>query len=204
MSQRSFLFLLASARENGNTEVMARHAAAYLPHTIEQRWLRLSDHPLPTFTDIRHEGNGVYPVPEGNARLLLDATLAATDIVIASPLYWYTISASAKLYLDHWAGWMRVPGADFKAQMRSKTLWGVTSLSEENFEVAEPLIGSLRLSVEYFGGRWGGALLGYHNRPGDALADADGLERARTFFAGADPAASLRLASPRRTQLARA
>jgi hypothetical protein len=204
MSQRSFLFLLASARENGNTEVMTRHAAAYLPHAVEQRWLRLSDHPLPAFADIRHEGDGVYPAPEGDARLLLDATLAATDIVIASPLYWYNLSAPAKLYLDHWAGWMRVPGAEFKTRMRSKTLWGVTSLSDEDFRVAEPLIGSLRLSAEYFGARWGGALLGYHNRPGEALADADGLERARTFFAGAEPSAFRRLASPRRTQLARA
>jgi hypothetical protein len=203
MSQRRFLFLLAGARHDGNTEIMARHAAAYLP-PAEQHWLRLSEHPLPAFTDIRHDGDGVYPVPDGNARMLLDETLAATDIVVASPLYWYNLAAPAKLYLDHWAGWMRVPGFDFKARMRSKTLWGVTSLSDADFRVAEPLIGSLRLSAEYFGARWGGALLGYHNRPGDALADADGLERARTFFASTEPAAFTRLASPRRTQLAHA
>ena len=122
MSHRSFLFLLASARRHGNTEIMARHAAAHLPGGIEQRWLRLTDHPLPDFEDIRHDGNGVYPVPDGNARTLLEATLASTDIVIASPLYWYSLATPAKHYMDHWAGWMRVPGLEFKARMRDKTL----------------------------------------------------------------------------------
>jgi NADPH-dependent FMN reductase len=201
MSTHRFLFLLASTRENGNTEVMARHAAAYLPEGVSQHWLRLVDHPLPEFTDIRHEGDGVYPAPEGNSKLLLDATLEATDIVIASPLYWYSLSTPAKRYLDHWSGWMRVPGVDFKARMRSKTIWGVTAVSHEDFTRAEPLVGALRLSAEYLGARFGGVLLGYANRPGEALDDAQGLERARTFFAGEQPVAVTRLASPHRTQL---
>lgn len=200
MDERSFLFLLASTRQEGNTEALARQAAAYLPAGTRQRWLRLADHPLPPFTDIRHEGDGVYPAPEGHARLLLDATLEATDVVIASPLYWYSVSAPAKLYLDHWSGWMRVPGVDFKARMAAKTFWGVTAVSHEDFRRAEPLIGTLRLSAEYFGARFGGALLGYANRPGELLADTDSLDRARTFFTGAVPAYT-RLASPRRTQL---
>ncbi|NUO56367.1 MAG: flavodoxin [Hamadaea sp.] len=201
MSPRRFLFLLASTRENGNTEVMARHAAAYLPTGVEQQWLRLVDHPLPDFTDIRHEGAGVYPEPVDHARTLLDATLAATDVVIASPLHWYSVATPAKRYMDHWSAWMRVPGVDFSERMRSKTFWGVTAVSHEDFTRAEPLIGTLRLSAEYFGARFGGVLLGYANRPGDALNDAAGLERARTFFAGEPATATTRLASPKRTQV---
>jgi len=204
MNARRFLFLLASTRANGNTEVMARHAAAYLPSGVEQRWLRLVDHPLPPFVDVRHEGDGVYPEPEGDARLLLDATLEATDIVIASPLYWYSLATPAKLYLDHWSGWMRVPGFDFKARMRHKTFWGVTAVSHEDFRRAEPLIGTLRLSAEYLGARFGGVLLGYANRPGEALDDTAGLERARTFFADEKPTATTRLASPNRIQVVHA
>ncbi|WP_280726085.1 NAD(P)H-dependent oxidoreductase [Kitasatospora sp. MAA4] len=182
---RSFLFLLASSREGGNTEALAREAAAQLPAGTEQRWLRLADLPLPVFEDVRHAPDGGGRELGENERLLLDATLAATDVVIASPLYWYSVSSSAKLYLDYWSHWLRVPGADFKERMGGKTFWAVSALASEDQQVAEPLLGTLRLSAEYFGARWGGGLLGYANRPGQVLADGPALERARDFFASA-------------------
>jgi multimeric flavodoxin WrbA len=180
---RSFTFILASARRGGNTETLARRAASRLPAGVEQRWLNLADLPLPTFRDLRHSGDGSYPPPVGPARVLLDATLAATDLVIASPLYWYSVSADAKTYLDHWSGWMRVPGVDFRARMAGKTLWAVGAVSDEDMSVAEPMLGTLRLTARYLDMRWGGALLGYANRPGDIEADAGALTRAGTFFA---------------------
>ncbi|MEV1167776.1 NAD(P)H-dependent oxidoreductase [Nonomuraea sp. NPDC049784] len=181
---RSFLFVLGSARRDGNTETLARHAAAQLPPGVTQRWIHLDDHPLPPFRDIRHTGgDGVYPAPTGAEKLLIEATLAATDLVIVSPLYWYSVSATTKLYLDYWSGWLRVPGYDFRRRMADKTTWAVTVISEEDRSVADPLVGTLRRSGEYFGGTWGGALVGYANRPDDILLDTDALERAKTFFA---------------------
>jgi multimeric flavodoxin WrbA len=177
----TFLFLLASARAGGNTELLARQAAQRLPQEVEQRWLRLRDLPLPEFGDGRHVGDRTHPQPVGNERLLLDATLAATNVVIASPLYWYTVSASAKLYLDHWSGWMYVPGLRFKERMRGKTLWAVSVLSEEP-EQAGPLVDTLRRCADYLGMRWGGALVGNGSRPGDVLTDGAALARARTLF----------------------
>lgn len=181
--RRSYLFLLGSSRLDGNTESLARHAAARLPADADVRWLRLVDLPLPAFEDVRHVGAGRYPEPVGNARVLLDATLAATDVVIVSPLYWYTVSADVKTYLDHWAGWMRVPGVDFRARMRNKALWAVSTISDEDPTTADPMLGTLRLTADYLGMRWGGGLLGYGNRPGDVLADAGALARAERFFA---------------------
>lgn len=179
---REFLFLLAGARPGGNTEALARAAAAQLPAHTRQTWLDLRELPLAAFEDVRHAGDGVYPQPEGNERILLDATLAADDLVIASPLYWYSVSASAKLYLDHWSGWLRVPGADFKARMRGKTMWAVSTLSSTDRTTTDPMLGTLRLSAEYLGMRWGGALLGYANRPGDITQDTAALTAAKTFF----------------------
>ncbi|MFL6055811.1 MAG: flavodoxin family protein [Actinoallomurus sp.] len=91
-------------RSGGNTEELARQAAAQLPSGVAQQWLRLRDLPLPDFQDLRHVPGAVYPEPTGNERILLDATLDATDLVIASPLYWYSVSAATKLYLDYWSG----------------------------------------------------------------------------------------------------
>ena len=185
---RRFLFLLGSSRPDGNTELLARRAAEQLPAGVEQRWISLTEHPLPEFEDLRHDSDHTRPT-EGNARLLLDATLAATDIVIASPLYWYTLSTPVKRYLDHWSGWLRTPGLDFKATLAGRTLWGVTALAHEEQEVADPLIGSLNNSAAYMGMRFGGVLLGNGSKPGDVLRDTDALTRAKTFFAQEPPLA---------------
>ncbi|MEV0416288.1 NAD(P)H-dependent oxidoreductase [Streptomyces sp. NPDC050448] len=179
---RKFVFLLASTRQDGNTEMLARQAAAALPDDVEQQWLRLKDLPVPAFVDSRHDGAGIYPQPVGNARVLLDATLSATDLVIASPLYWYSLSASAQLYLDHWSGWMRVPGLDFKPRMAGRTMWGITAMASEDRTKADPLIGTLRHCADYMGMHWGGSLLGLANAPGTVLADSEALCAAGRLF----------------------
>ncbi|MFH8973113.1 flavodoxin family protein [Streptomyces sp. NPDC017890] len=185
---RRFLFLLGSSRPEGNTELLTRRAAEQLPAHAEQRWIGLADHPLPEFEDLRHDSDHVRPTG-GNAGLLLDATLAATDIVIASPLYWYSLSTPVKRYLDHWSGWLRTPGLDFKSTLAGRTLWGVTALAHQEQEVADPLIGSLNNSAAYMGMRFGGVLLGNGSRPGDVLNDTEALARAKTFFAQEAPLA---------------
>ena len=181
MTRRRFLFLLGSSRTDGNTELLARRAAEQLPPDVEQQWISLAEHPLPDFTDLRHDSDHSRPT-DGTEALLLDATLAATDIVIASPLYWYSVSAQTKRYLDYWSGWLRTPGLDFKATLGGRTLWGVTALAHPQEVVADPLVGTLHNSAAYMGMRFGGVLLGNGSKPGDVLTDDAALTRAKTFF----------------------
>lgn len=182
---RHFVFVLGSARRDGNAETLARHAAAALPAGTAQTWLALDEHPLPLFADLRHADAAPWtPEIAGPARTLLEHTLAATDLVIVSPVYWYSLSAATKLYLDHWTAWLRAPGWDFKARMAGKNLWGVTALSDSNLAFAAPLEGTLRLTADYMQMRWGGLLAGEGNRPGDVRQDNAALARAAKFFSG--------------------
>jgi multimeric flavodoxin WrbA len=180
--EREIVFILGSARHNGNTEHLARYAARTLHESVKQNWVHLLDHKLPLFEDIRHHETRKYSVESESERTLLEATMSATDIVIASPVYWYSVSAATKLYLDYWSGWMRVEGVDFKTRMASKTLWGISAFSDEDWSGAQPLIDTLRLSAEYMKMTWGGVLLGYGNRPGDVMQHEPSLERAAKFF----------------------
>lgn len=184
-SRKEFLFLLGSARSGGNTELLARHAAKSLPDDVTRNWLSLNEHPLPAFEDIRHEVGRRYEIATESASMLLNATLSATDLVIASPVYWYSVSASVKLYLDHWSGWMRVEGVEFRERMAGKRMWVVTALSDDDFSAARPLIETLRMSAEYMKMTFPGALIGYGSRPGDVLNDAASIERANSFFGSA-------------------
>jgi len=181
--EREFLFILGSARYEGNTEHLARYAARSLPASMKQSWIHLLDHTLPLFEDIRHHESRKYSVASESEKILLDATLSATDIVIASPVYWYSTSAATKLYLDHWSGWMRLEGVNFRTRMASKTLWAISAFSDDDPSGAQPLIDTLQLTSDYMKMNWGGVLLGYGNRPGDVMNHAASLERAAKFFA---------------------
>ncbi|KQV50495.1 hypothetical protein ASC95_14075 [Pelomonas sp. Root1217] len=175
---RRILVLLASTRADGNAELMARASVAALPAATEVRWQRLAELDMPPFEDIRHSV-GQYPAPTGDLARLLDDTLWATDLLVASPLYWYSLPAPLKLYLDHWSAFMRVPGLDFKARMAGKAMHVLCATSSgDEPHLAAPLVDSLRFSAGYMKMRWGGAVLGDGTRPGDVLKDEAALAAA--------------------------
>ncbi|MDQ0992407.1 multimeric flavodoxin WrbA [Streptomyces sp. V3I7] len=109
--------------------------------------------------------------------------------MIVSPLYWYAVSGLTKRYLDHWSGWLRTPGIDFRATLAGRTLWGVTALAHAEQEVADPLVGTLSNTAAFMKMRFGGVLLGNGSAPGDVLKDTEALARAKTFFAREAPLA---------------
>lgn len=187
---RRFLFLLGSSRVDGNTEALACRAAAALPRDVAQQWIRLDDVQLPAFHDQRHPRGVDRPHPAGPEAMLLDATLAATDVVLVTPLYWYSVSASTKLYLDYWSGWLELPGLRFKQRMSAKTLWGISVRGDREPEVMQPLDGMLQLSADYLDMRWGGLLTGNGSAPGQVLNDVAALAQAGEFFATAPALAS--------------
>lgn len=180
-----FLFLNASTREPGhvgNTETLARRAAQALPADAAQTWLNLAGLDLPAFVDRRHT-TGSYPMPEGDAKRLLDALLAATDIVFVSPVYWFSAPSPLKLCLDQWSAWLRVPGLDFKARMAQKRLWVVSTSGDR--AKAQPMLDGYRLCAEFMGMAWQGALWGKGGAPEAVLADDAALAAAAGFFAAA-------------------
>ena len=101
---------------------------------------------------------------------------------MVAPVYWYSLPAAAKLYLDHWSAWLRAPGYDFKLRMAEKTIWAVSAYSDTDPRFAEPLKETLRLTAAYMQMHWGGHLLGRGNRPGDVLQDEKSVAAADRFF----------------------
>ena len=180
---RRFLFVLGSHRSDGNTELLARRAAAQLPGDVEQQWISLAEHPLPGFDDLRHGAGDPTRPEEGNHALLLEATVAATDIVIASPVYWYSLSSHTKRYLDHWTSWMHIQGLDFRAAMAGRTVWGVTTSAGDLPWLAEPLVNTINNWAAFMKMNFGGVLCGNGTAPGDVLKDTEALAHAKTFFA---------------------
>jgi multimeric flavodoxin WrbA len=180
MTAQRLLFLLTSTREEGNSEQLARRAAEALPPGTQTDWLRLDAHMREPFHDLRHTPGG-FPALTAELRTLCERTVAADELVFVTPVYWYSLPASGKLYLDHWLGWMRRPELRFRERMAGKVLSAITVNSGEDW-AAQPLLETLRLTAEYMGMRWRGALIGHGSRPGDVLRDAPALEAARDWL----------------------
>ena len=179
---RHVLFLLSASREAGhigNTETLARRAAARLPADTRQTWLPLSQLQLPPFVDVRHTV-GSYAPPEGDLKTALDALLDCSDLVVVAPVYWFSLPAPLKLLLDHWSGFLRVPGLDFKARMAGKRFWAISTSGHRGR--AQPMLDSLALCAEFMGMAWQPPLWGQGGAPGAVLADAAALAEAERFF----------------------
>ncbi len=174
----SILFLLGSSRRDGNAELLAKEAAKYLPSNVTQRWIRLSDYPLNPFQDVRHEDEWTYEMPIGNARILLEATLVADVLFFACPVYWYSLPAPAKLYLDHWSHWIRIPEINLRAKMKGKKMFLTTAMADSEVQESEPLIRSLQLTARYLEMVWCGHVLAQANAAGDVLHQPETLSNA--------------------------
>lgn len=178
-----FLFLVASARESGhlgNTEWLARQAAAALPADTPQTWLHLARLTLPPFVDQRHTV-GTYALPQGDLRTVFDAMRAASHIVLVAPVYWYSFPTSLKTLMDHWSAWIRIPGVPFKDEMATKTLQLVTTNGDR--AKAQPMIDSAALCAQFFAMAWGGVLWGKGGPPDVVQGDAAAQQAAASFLA---------------------
>jgi putative NADPH-quinone reductase len=187
LSTRHVLFLVASTREAGhmgNTEWLARQAAASLPADTTQTWVHLARAGIPEFVDQRHTV-GSYPIPdEGSVmRQLLDQTLACTDLVFVAPVYWFSFPSTLKAYLDHWSAWLRVPGLEFKAQMSAKRLWLITTNGDR--AKAQPMIDSTAMCAKFLDMPLAGVLWGKGGAPEAVRGDAEAVVTASSFLLSA-------------------
>lgn len=177
---RTFLFLQSSARSAGNSLALAQRAAAGLPAGDATRWEDLTAPPLPAFRDARPAAEAA---PTGRLRDLHAACLWATDIVFVAPLYWYGLPAPAKLFLDHWSGWLNAPDTGFATAMAGRRLWLISARADPDPTLHDPLVAQMRHTAQWLGMAWGGALLGIGDAPGEVAQDAAAWARAPGFFA---------------------
>jgi multimeric flavodoxin WrbA len=104
MSNKHVLILKGSPREKGNSSVLADQVAAGAKSTgaeVESFYLHSMDiRPCDACDVCTETGNGC--IIEDDMQLLYPKLRQADAIVIASPVYWFTLSAQTKLCIDRW------------------------------------------------------------------------------------------------------
>ncbi|GEM_PF-5518651 len=150
----------SSTCEHVEALLAANHATAQAFHLRETR--------LPLFVDARVQGDwNLGPALEE----MLEAMLGADLIILASPLYWYSVSHLMKNFLDHWTYYLRHPKYQFTERMRGKKFYPVIVGSDPDPAGAAPAFAAIRLSVAYVQGTPLPGFYGLGHRDGHATAE---------------------------------
>ncbi|MGK9231193.1 flavodoxin family protein [Inquilinus limosus] len=185
------LILSSSPRREGNSAVLAEAVAAGLAeggHAAET--VHLADAVGGFLRDCRQcrRPDGSCAIDDGYRPLFLDRFLAADGIVLATPIYWYGMSAQLKVFFDRMFCYVAAsyPESEtVKARMTGKRIGLVLSSEEAYPTVSAAIVQQIREYSRYTRSRFVGVVHGHGNARGEVRRDPlDPLAEARRLGRG--------------------
>lgn len=185
------LILSSSPRREGNSAALAGAVAAGLAeagHAAET--VHLADAIGGFLRDCRQcrRPDGSCAIDDGYRSLFLDRFLAADGLVVATPIYWYGMSAQLKAFFDRMFCYVAAsyPESEtVKARMTGKRVGLVLSSEEAYPAVAAAIVHQVQEYSRYTRSRFVGVVHGYGNARGEVRRDPlDPLAEARRFGRG--------------------
>ena len=135
----STIIILGSARRDGNT----MKVATTLAQQLDARVVDLLDYQLSPY---RYPAD--YPTGDQFTHLVETYLLSHDHIVLASPVYWYTMSAQLKVFLDRFSDLLTTHKA-LGRQLRGKQL-SVLSCNNDR-QINDSFYAAFRLTADYLG-----------------------------------------------------
>ena len=169
--------LFGGSRPEGNTAELTRYALDGLDYT----WVDVTQYQFNPVRDVRHEDYYIESYGD-EYKQLIDLVLESDTVIFASPVYWYSISASLKAFIDHWSETMEDKDYhDFKSKMAKKDFRLILVGGDCPKVKAKPCITQVKYSLEFLGASLGGYIIGTAERPGDIEKDVYALSRAKEW-----------------------
>ena len=138
----NILVINGSARSNNNTAKLVDHLIGTDVHSIELSEMKVS----------HYDYDGHYNADD-KFQLIADLMVAADLIVLATPVYWYTMSGHMKAFLDRWTDLVSTHKEKGRALKGKKVALIAQSTSEvmpEGFEMPFKLTAEY-MDMEYIG-----------------------------------------------------
>ncbi len=105
MGEKKILLVMGSPRKEGNSATLAKQVAGGAEATgaeVEDFYLHGMNIQPCTACDECREETGKGCVIDDDMQTLYPKLRRADAVVIASPIYWFTVSAQTKLFMDRW------------------------------------------------------------------------------------------------------
>ncbi len=143
------LAIEASTRIDSSTNIaLDRYLAEQKSCSVKK--YRLKDMSLPLFVDERSDGKWITS-PE--IEMLVEEMAWADKIVLASPLYWYSVSHLMKNFMDHWTYYLQHSKHPLKEVVKDKKFSFIVVGYGEKSELTKPVFSILRQSIDFIGAR---------------------------------------------------
>ena len=175
----TLLIISGSSRKNGNTETLAKEAAAQ--YNGEVKWIHLREKNVKQIVDERHEEAGFTPVNDDHHDLV-EKMLQADVLLFATPVYWYGMSGYMKTFIDRWSQAMRDEDLDFKTRIKNKPSYLIICGGNEISIKGIPLVLQFRHTFEFLSMDFKKYFIGEARRPGDILSDTHQLAQAKRLL----------------------
>lgn len=169
--------LFGGSRSEGNTAQITKYAL----EGLDYNWIDLTQYLLHPVRDLRHENEDIETYPD-DYKEIIDKVLESDTVIFASPVYWYSISASLKAFIDHWSETLIDPNyKDFKEKM-AKIDFRLILVGGDCPKVkAKPCITQMKYTLDFIGAELNGYIVGTAERPGDIMKDTFALGRAKEW-----------------------
>lgn len=138
--------VFGSSRRNGNTGRLMDAVASRLSiDVVDLAEKRISPY------DYQHRNRGDAFEP------LMERILQHDQVIFASPVYWYAVSAHMKVFLDRISDLLDIPElSENRRQLKAMCAYVLcTSIYEE---VPAPFIDAFKMTFDYLGMTYGGCL----------------------------------------------
>ncbi len=169
--------IFGGSRPEGNSASLAK----LVVEGLDYQWIDLTQYRFAPVRDVRHNGGQIdgylddYPD-------IIDRVLESDSVLLVSPVYWYSVSASMKAFIDHWSETLRDKNyRDFKEKMAQIEFRLILVGGDCPKIKARPCMHQIEYSLEFLGARLEDYLIGTANAPGDILKDTYAIHYAKQW-----------------------
>lgn len=170
----SIAVLYGGSRPNGNTETLTKIAIQGLD--VEEIYLK--EYTIEPITDKRHAEEGFQEIND-DYNLIIDRILTHDILIFSTPIYWYSMTGTMKIFVDRWSQTLRDSNyPNFKKQMSQKNAYVIAVGGDNPYTKGLPMILQFQHILDFIGTRFEGYIIGEGNKPGDIIQDKKALSAA--------------------------
>ncbi|MFW6137667.1 MAG: flavodoxin family protein [Spirochaetota bacterium] len=179
MNSKKVLIMVGSPRKNGNSSTLADRTARGIVASggeYEMYHLHEMDIRVCTACDVCHEDADTYCTIEDDMKPLYPKIRDAHALVIASPIYWFSVSAQTKVFMDRWYAFGSPEGYVLKGKK-----FGILLCYADADPFVSGAVNALRMfqdAVHYIEGTITGAVYGSAEQAGEIQSNKGVLDSA--------------------------
>ncbi|MCS4486522.1 NAD(P)H-dependent oxidoreductase [Staphylococcus americanisciuri] len=162
--------LFSGGYEKGNTTTLTEHVL----EGQDYRWINLEDVVNSANSTIAEDSK-----EQRDYEQVTDQILASEDVILVSPVNWYSISATLQHFIEQWSEALAISQYDDFKEKLSDINFRLILIGGDSPRVkALPCVKQVDYSLQFLGAHLQDYLIGYATQPGEIFKDTYAMNEA--------------------------